>query len=124
MLRNRDIGLLGVDKLYHFAFDSSGTDTEQLTEEMEVVIADSTLGSGSVYLPPVSAMAGRIMTIVNKSGNTTTVYPFNDGGGHDDSTIMNGAAAATSQALAAAEAFTVLLSTGEKWIALQFDLTI
>ena len=124
MLADRSIGLRGVDKLYNFAFDNSGTDTEQLTSAQEIVIADSTLGSGSVFLPPVASMAGRMMTIVNKSANTTTVYPFNDAGGHDDSTIMNGAAAATSQALAAAEAFTCLYCTGEKWIALQFDLTV
>lgn len=124
MLRDRSIALKGIDQAYYFAFSASGTDTEQLTSAMTVVFADSTLGNGSVFLPPVSSMAGRFMCIVNKSGNTTTVYPFNDGGGHDDSTIMNGAAAATSQALAAAEAFTLLFCTGEKWIACQFDLTV
>lgn len=115
----------GLGQQHREAFDASGTDTYQMTENKPFVLIDNTLGHGTVYLPPVAAMFGKIVLVQTEAGtNNTVVKPYEHHSALPDSVIHNGSGAQTSQTLASDEAYTVLLSTGRVWIALAFDLSI
>lgn len=113
----------GLESVKREAFDNTGTDTYQIAEHERIVFIDTSLGNGTVYLPPVGPMVGKTVTIqIEAYSGTATVKPYEHYSSKPDSVIYDGSGAETSQALASDEAFTVLLSTGRAWIALQFDL--
>jgi hypothetical protein len=104
------------------------TDIVKLLTGAEKHVFVDCASAATIFLPPVSQMAGGTILIVNTTGTATlTVKPFAEGAAHDgaaDSTIYNGAAAVTEQALANAGAYTLLYSSGKKWYTLSFDLSI
>lgn len=117
------ISSYGLESVTRNAFDATGTDTYQMGLTDRVTLIDSTLGAGTVYLPPVSEAFGKIFTVqVETYGSAVTVKPYEHHSAKPDSVIYDGSGAETSQALGSDEAFTVLFSTGRAWIVLGFDL--
>mgnify|MGYP000868651224 CR=1 FL=1 len=115
----------GANKVHLEAFDNTDADTYQMGMEHSIVLIDSTLGAGTVYLPPVSEAVGKIFTVRVKtfgSGNNVTVAPFLPYTSQPDSAIYDGSGADTGLALASAGAHAVLYSDGLSWIVLGFDL--
>ncbi len=65
----------------YVAFDNTGSDTEQLTELDTDNVVDSSLGNGTLYMPPVSKCRGQFITVRCAPGdtNTTTIRDFGIG---------------------------------------------
>ena len=119
----QDFGLEDVTRL---ASDATGSDTYQMEARDRVLFVDSTLGIITTYLPPVGESFGKIFLVqVETYASVVTVAPYLQHAAKPDSVIYLGTgngAPATSQALAADEAYTVLFCTGKAWIALCYDL--
>lgn len=113
----------GLESVKREAFDNSGTDTYQIAEHERQVFIDSSLGAGTVYLPPVGPMVGKMVLIqVEAYSGAVTVKPYEHYSAKPDSVIYDGTGSETSQVLASDEAYTLLYSTGRAWIVLAFDL--
>lgn len=116
----------GCETQKDFAF-SSGTETLQLTPQIQYARVSGAAIAGTVYLPPVTEMSGRIVCVVASSVATgnVTVKPYNNVGGTlADAVIYGTSGAVASFTLAAAEAHALLYSTGDRWIILSFDLSL
>lgn len=121
----------GNEGIYRKVF-ASGDAAYQTPNDADVVYASGAAIAGTVYLPPVATYRGRILHIeaISVTTGNVTVKPYQQSdatpGDKPDSGIYaaGGAGASTSQVLASAGAFTTLYSTGEKWIALAYDLNL
>ena len=115
----------GVEDRKDLAFSATVT-SYQMTPEQVYGCFSGAVIAGSVNLPPVVEMAGKIVCVRATSVATgnVTVYPNRSTGGLADSLIYSEAGAVASYVLATAHAFVLLYSTGDRWIQLQFDLSI
>lgn len=116
---------LGIETRKDFAFTAAITSYQMGAQELYGRFSGATI-AGAVDLPPVAEMAGKIVCVVASSVATgnVTVYPNRSTGGLADSLIYGATGAVASYELASAEAFVLLYSTGDRWIQLQFDLSI
>lgn len=119
----------GMDKVVREAFDATDADTYQMLTGTDILLIDSTLGAGTVYLPPVATMIGRVICVQVEAfgtGNSVVVKPYEHYASKPDSVMWGGlnadTAALTSFTLASDEAYVVLYSNGRTWIALAYEL--
>lgn len=99
------------------------TAIDYVPSNYDMIFVDTTTHAVNLYLPPVGEWKGRFLYIECLYAANCVVYPYTESGGAD-STIMDGSGAQTSQTLATAAAFTFLWSSGKRWIALAFDLSV
>jgi hypothetical protein len=120
----------GIDEIAYFAFDSSGTDTDQMTPDDRVARVSGALGAGTIYLPSVSEcplMGLYFVVALSVAGGNVTVAPFVGGQGTADSVIWEcegdlAGSYATSEAITAANGWILLMAMKDRWIAIASDL--
>lgn len=75
----------GLDEKLTITTDASGSYSYQLRPFERVIEVDSTLGVGTVKLPPVAECKGMVFSITALTGNSNavTVAPYATGESHD-----------------------------------------
>jgi hypothetical protein len=99
----------------HVAFDNTGSDTEQLDERDVSTVVDSSLGNGTLYMPPVSKCEGQFFTIRVTPGdtNTTTISDFGVGATTNTDCVEELAIVLTNHATN--YIWVMLFCNGEQW---------
>jgi hypothetical protein len=124
-LNAKDIEQHGLQHLSRTTFVAVTLITKQLTLRDRIAVINSAAAAGTVYLPPVAECVGQMVVVVAATGNTqtVTVKPFEGGTSAPDSTIwVDTTTAQASLALTGANAWAVLLSVGNGWVALSYNL--
>jgi hypothetical protein len=123
------VEMYGADGIAYFAFDSTGTDTEQMTVDDRIARVSAALGNGTIYLPPISSVPLLQPYVVQNVGasNTVTVAPFQGGQSTADSTFREnegnlGGSTSTSLALSAQYAWILVCSIGNAWLVIADDI--
>lgn len=115
----------GVEDRKDLAFSASVTSYQMSPQQVYGRFSGAVI-AGSVNLPPVAEMAGKIVVVTASSVATgnVTVYPNRSTGGLADSVIYCLTGAVASYELGSAEAHLCVYSTGDRWIQLSFDLSV
>jgi hypothetical protein len=119
----------GAKNIKYFAFDNTGTDTEQMVPTDRVVRVDGALGAGTVYLPPVAEcpLMGLYFIVQTDSTGDCIVAPFKGAQGTADSVIWEcegdlAGGSATSETITEANGWILLMAMGSRWLAIASDL--
>lgn len=118
------------DGIAYFAFDNTGTDTEQMTPDDRIARVDSALGNGTIFLPPISQvplLQYYFIQATSGYSGSITVKPFQGGQGTADSIFREnegtlGGSTATSEAISAAYGWLLVMSVGTHWVVVADDL--
>jgi hypothetical protein len=130
MKRSSFVQDYGLDEIAYFAFDSSGTDTEQLKGYQHVARVSGASGAGTLYLPPLAdcpLMGMYFVQATSVAGGNVTVAPFKGGQSTAEAVFYEnegtlGGGTATSEAITAANGWLLLMALGDRWIVVADDL--
>jgi hypothetical protein len=130
MKGSKIVEMISAEGIAYFAFDNTGTDTEQMTVDDRIARVDSALGNGTIFLPPISQvplLQFYFIQATSTYSGSVTVKPFQGGQNTADSIFREnegtlGGSTATSEGISAAYGWLLVMSVGTHWVVVADDL--